>query len=139
MQGVQFLLFLNFSYFLNPKVPIFLIFLSNHAAGHPGQDTNPSQFSSQQMSWFSFTWPWRMESWVSLGRKENHTNIFGRAGIELHGGLMVGKNISYWSTVPTTYFLMKFILRTTFNNLNQSFTFCTVCIFMLIFKEKSVL
>ena len=30
-----FLFFSYFSYFLNPEFPIFLFFLSNHAAGHP--------------------------------------------------------------------------------------------------------
>ena len=40
----------------------------------PGQDTNPSQVSSQQMLVLTYQL-WRMESWVSLGRIEGHTKL----------------------------------------------------------------
>ena len=31
--------------------------------------------SAPSRCWYSFTYPWRMESWVSLDGKEGHTNI----------------------------------------------------------------
>ena len=50
----------------------------------PGRDTNPSQVNSQQ-TLYSFIYPERMESWVSLGGKQGHTSNsnLDRAGIEL--------------------------------------------------------
>ena len=51
----------------------------------PGQDTNPSQVSSQQTLLLIYLYSERMESWVSLGGKECRTNIWFSAepGIEL--------------------------------------------------------
>ena len=76
----------------------------------PGWDTNSSQVSSQQtLVLINFTFPRRLESWVSLGRKRwsHKDSNTGRASIQLGNLWLQGRDLTNCANTPALDLALK--------------------------------